>query len=300
MEALRSAGAMLFHRGELEPARRHLEEGIALYESQAEVPDPFQFLQHPGLGCRSYAAWVLWYQGFPDRALAISSDSLALGRELGHPYNLVFALAIAGLVRKLRREGPETQEIAEAQMALSREHGFAIPLASARILHGGALVDQGALDEGIAEMREGLAAFRATGAGAGLTMSLGLLADAYLKARRPAEGLEVLAEAFGQVERTGERFAEAELLRLEGELCRLQDDDEAAEGKFVRAVHRAREQESRALELRSLASLVRLRWRRGRDEAARAERAAARARFTEGESTRDLLDVDALLRSIGV
>ena len=216
MEALRSAGAMLSTVGSFEPARRHLEEGIALYESQAEVPEPFQFLQHPGLGCRSYAAWVLWYLGFPDRALAISSEALALGRELGHPYNLVFALAIAGLVRKLRRRARRRRRSPRRQMALSQEHGFAIPLASGRILHGGALVDQGSLDEGIAEMREGLAAFRATGAGAGLTMSLGLLAEAYLKARRPAEGLEILAEAFGQVERTGERFAEAELLRLEG------------------------------------------------------------------------------------
>lgn len=299
MEALRSAGAMRFHRGELGAARRHLEEGIALYEAQDGVADPFQFLQHPGLGCRSYAAWVFWYQGYPDRALAVSRDSLALGRDLGHPYNLVFALAIAGLIRMLRREGAQTMEIAREQMALSREHGFAIPLASAHILHGGALVAEGALDEGIDEIREGLDAFRATGAGAGLTMSLGVLADACFEGGRIDEGLEALAQAFEQVERTGERFNEAELIRIEGELLRLQGDDAMAEERFVRAVERARDEGARSLELRGLTSLARLRQEDGRADGSGRELAALRAWFTEGADTHDLREADALLRAIG-
>lgn len=296
MEALRSAGAVRFHRGDFESARRHLEEGIALYESQDEIPDPFQFLQHPGLGCRSYAAWVLWYLGSPDRALAVSHEALALGRQLDHSYNLVFALAIAGMIHKLRREGPETREIAEAQMALSRQHGLAMPLASAQILRGGALVDEGRFDEGIRQMREGLAAFRATGAGAGLTLSLGMLAEACLAAARPAEGLEALAEAHAVVARTGERFNEPELLRIEGELRRLQGDEAGAEERFRRGLARAREQRSRALELRILISLVRLPGARDRGDGTLAELAAARAGFTEGAATRDLREADELLR----
>ena len=81
---------------------------------------------------------------------------------------------------------------------------------------------QGQTGEGIAQMCQGLAAYRATGSELALTVFFALLADEYRKAGQPEEGLAVLAEAFAQADKSGERWYEAELYRLKGELLLAQ------------------------------------------------------------------------------
>ena len=67
-------------------------------------------------------------------------------------------------------------------------------------------------------MQEGLAAERATGAEAVAPYFLALQAEIYGKMGQPEEGLAALAEALALRQRTGERWYEAELYRLKGEL----------------------------------------------------------------------------------
>ncbi len=86
------------------------------------------------------------------------------------------------------------------------------------ILQGWALAEQGQGEEGITQMRQGLAAYQATGAEIARPYFLALLAEAYGKVGQVEEGLSVLAEALALVDKTGERFYEAELYRLTGEL----------------------------------------------------------------------------------
>src|SRR5262249_9635825 len=117
-----------------------------------------------------------------------------------------------------RREAQATQKWAEATIALCSEQGFALYLAMGTMLRGWALIEQGQVEEGIAHIRQGLAAYRATGAEIERWYYLALLAEAYGKTGQTEEGLTVLTEALELVQKTGERRWEAGMYRLKGEL----------------------------------------------------------------------------------
>lgn len=117
-----------------------------------------------------------------------------------------------------RREVQTTQERVEVIIALSHEQGFPFWLAMGLIWQGWVLAEQGQGEEGITQMRQGLAAVRATGARQGGPYALTLLAEAYGKVGQAVEGLALLAEALYLVDKTGERYYEAELYRLKGTL----------------------------------------------------------------------------------
>ena len=120
------------------------------------------------------------------------------------PGMLANALGYAVRSHQLRREVQATHEGAEAEMGLAREHGFEFLLAEATFFRGWALAEQGQGESGIAQMRQGLAAWRATGAGIARTSYLALLAEAYGKVGQVEEGLRSLAEALALVDHSGE------------------------------------------------------------------------------------------------
>jgi predicted ATPase len=124
---------------------------------------------------------------------------------------------------QLRRERPLTHEWAEAGITLAREQGFPVWLGQGTILQGWALAEQGQSEEGITQIRQGLATSQAVEAGIFQSYYLILLAEAYGKAGQAEEGLAVLAEALTVVDKSGERFYEAELYRIRGELLLTQE-----------------------------------------------------------------------------
>ena len=129
---------------------------------------------------------------------------------------------------------------------------------------------------------------------------LGLMAEACAKTRRIEEGLSALAEALAIAHKTGERFYEAELHRIKGELLLRQvlGDEEAAEGCFQKALEVTRSQEARSLELRAVMSLSRLWQKQGKKEEARQMLAEIYDWFTEGFDTADLKEAKALLEEL--
>ena len=171
-------------------------------------------MQDPEVTCLSYAASALWVLGYPDQALKRSQEALALAQELPQPFSLAFALTWAALLHQHRREWQATQERAEAAIALSAEQGFPNYLALGTLARGWALAEQGQIEEGIAQIRQGLVRGRVVGQ----SNCLVILAEAYRKTGQAEEGLSALAEALDLVQKTGERFYEAELYRLKGEL----------------------------------------------------------------------------------
>jgi len=213
-------GLTLFVPGELTPAQAYTEQGIALYDTAKHGSLAVLYGEDPGVCCLCYGAATQGYLGYPDRALKRIEEALTLAQELVHPHSLANALYWAAMVHQLRREGPGAQERAEALLALGTEQGFPYWLAVGTILQGWALAVQGQGEEGIAQLRQGLGAFRATGAEVSVSQShiLALLAEAYGKTGQTDKGLAALGEALDFVDRTGERFYEAELYRLKGEL----------------------------------------------------------------------------------
>jgi len=317
------AGLLFYYLGEFVLAREHLEQGIALYDPQQSRSQVLLYISDPGLACWVYVSYTLWHLGYPDQALKRSHEALTLVRDLSHPYILACALAGAAWVHQLRREPQEVQERTEELIALSTEQGFSFLLPWGVVPRGWVLVEQGQVEDGIAQMRQGLVAYRATGAELASTYFLALLAEACGKGGQAEEGLNVVVEALAIAERTGERFYEAELYRLKGELLLMQaagrggsrtaptgisvlsDADAGATGRsplqdeaeacFHKAIEVARGQQAKSLELRAAVSLCRLWQGQGKREEARQMLQEIYGWFTEGFDTADLKEAGALL-----
>jgi predicted ATPase len=222
LHAHRSLGPSLFWLGEFTSAQAHLEEAIALYNPQQLNSYTFFSGFDPGVASLSLASHTLWHLGYPDQALQKSHQAVTLAQELAHPHSVAFALAFASRSHRFRGERDATRERAEALLALTTEHGFAQWKAYALLYLGGVLTEQGQLEEGVAQTRQGLVALRTTGAELGRTYYLAWMAQALGKAGQLEEGLSLLADALAVVDKSGERHYEAELYRLKGELLLMQ------------------------------------------------------------------------------
>jgi predicted ATPase len=215
-----AVGSTFFHLGELGAAQAHLEQSLTLYDAQCHSSQVFLLSGgiEPEVFGLSWTAFVLWQLGYPDQALQRSKAARTLVQELSYPLSSAGARVLAAQLHQLRREGPLTQEWAETALTLVHEQGFPGWLGRGTILQGWALAEQGQVEEGIAQIRRGLATCQAIGVGTFQSFNLALLAEAYGKAGQAEAGLVTLAEALTVVDKSGERFYEAELYRLKGQL----------------------------------------------------------------------------------
>jgi class 3 adenylate cyclase/predicted ATPase len=315
-EAHYMLGSTLFFLGEPLAAQTHLDQSIALYNPQHSRTLAFSRATDPGVVSLARAAWTLWWLGYPDQALVRSQEAIALAQRLAHPYSLVFALLYDATLHLWRRGSRSVQERTEATLALIQEHGFVQFRGGGMARLGWALVEQGSVKEGLAQIRQGLEAQRTCGVGLAQNECLALLADAYGKAGQANEGLRVLAEAMAAAHSNAERYCEAEFYRLKGELllktCSKESGSdispmhstprssyaEEAEACLRQALDIARHQQAKSLELRAAVSLSRLWQQQGRRAEARQMLAEIYGWFTEGFDTPDLQEAKALLKAL--
>jgi predicted ATPase len=310
MQAHRAMGHTLLWKGEFAPALVHFERAIALYDAQRDRPLALTYGQEPGVLSRGFAAHVLWYLGYPDRTLKTMGEALSQAREVAHPFSLAFALDHAAWLHQYRREPAETQERAEEDIRFSGEQGFPFFLAQGTIMRGWALAEQGQNAEGIAQIRQGLAAHEATGALLIRPYWVSLLAQAYRRGGRADDALRVMDEALAMTH--GQSVWKAELHRLRGDLLldaqaapvdshavtETGHSTDEAESCFRHAIDIARRQQTKILELRAGTSLARLWGRQGKRLEARDLLAPIYNWFTEGFDAPDLKDAKALLHEL--
>ena len=163
--------------GAFPAARQHLEDGIARYTPDQRRTPVFRMGQDPGVGCRAFAALTLWSLGYPAQALVHIHDALALAHELAHPFSLAWARCYAAFVSQFRRDVPTVHEHAEVAVALSTAQGFPQWAAMGTSLRGWALALQGQGEVGMAQVRQGITAWQATGAKFFVPYFCTLLAD---------------------------------------------------------------------------------------------------------------------------
>jgi predicted ATPase/class 3 adenylate cyclase len=301
LEAHHALWATLVFGGELAAAQPHLEQGMQLYDPQRHRTHAALYSGHdPGVCCRMFTAPSLWLLGYPNQAMASIQAALALAQQLAHPWSLTMALRWAAVLHHLRREAPLTQTRAEASMTIATDQGLPHQVALTMPLRGWALAASGQGEEGMAQIRQGLAAYQTTGASRVRPYQLALLAEASTQVGQTTEGLAALAEALAMLDKSGVRWWEAELHRLRGELLLQHEGAQPGEVEacFQQALDIARRQQAKSLELRAAMSLARLWQRQGKGAEARELLAPIYSWFTEGFDTVDLQEAKALLDAL--
>jgi predicted ATPase len=286
-------GNTLGFLADFDAARTHAEQLIAIYDpahhhALAALYSGFDL----GVGSRGGLAVNLWALGYPDQAVRRADDAIALARDLSHTSSTVLALNWAAMVHQHRRDAERTLQHAEAAMALAAEE-LGPWLAWAMMLRGWAMSQQGEGEEGITQIRHGLAAWSAGGIACLVPYFLSLLSEAQAALMQADAALSTLAEALAITERTREGYAESELHRLRGE---LQADPDEADASFQQALDIARRQHAKSYELRAVRSLRRLDRKRNKRTGSDRLLSEIYGWFTEGLDTIDLKEAALLLR----
>ena len=217
------------------------------------------------------------------------------GAGLGHPFSLAYAYHHAAWLHQHCRLGPTAQGFGQAAIDVGVEQGFAFWVATGTLYRGGALLLQGEIEEGMADVRQGLASYRATGAGLAMPYYLGFLADAQARAGRRDEALATIEEALASGYHFHDLFYEAELYRMRGELRARKPSDERGGGGLPQSLEISRRRGARMWELRGGVSLGELRHKQGRSAEGRGLVESLLGRFEEGFGTPDLVEARAAL-----
>jgi tetratricopeptide (TPR) repeat protein len=290
-----SAGRTLMLAGRFGSCRLHLEEVFKLYDPTSHRAFGHLIGVHPHVGSQGYLGMALLCLGFPDQALTQGDTAIAVARRLAHPLSLAAGLVISTRILALLENNAALRKRADELVAVAAEQGFSQWRAEGMIHRGWINVRNGDVAEGLSLLRNGSTAFRATGAVMYMPYHMALLARGYEIAGQNEEASALLNDALQIVERTGERWLQAELYRHKGQLLLRQGHAEAAEELYCKALSIAREQEAKLWELRAAASLAWLRRDQGRRAEARDLLAPVYGWFTEGFGTSDLKEAKALL-----
>ena len=281
----RILGMSLLHLGELQAGRARIEQALGLYDPRRHRSLAFRFGQDQQASGLAFLALALWLSGFPDQASRTIDRALGVLEGLNHANSRGYVLVWgAATLAQLRRDGVALRKHVDEAVSLAEEHGLGLWLAYGKVFRGWVLAEQGRQEEGRAELAKALAECQATRTRMHRPYHLSLLAGALHRSGRSEEGLQAVDEALAVVEETGERWWEADLHRLRGDLLLSLSTQNAAgaEAEYDTAVTTARRQGARMLELRAATSLARL-WRaRGGDAEARDLLAPVYAWFAEG------------------
>jgi DNA-binding SARP family transcriptional activator len=248
---------------------------------------------------RAWHAHALWLQGYPERALARGHEAMRTAEVLGQPFNQALVATYQALLLQLCASEADAHTQAVAALAIATEYKSPYYQAWAAIMCAYAeALAQPALPA-VARLHAAIVAFQAGGARLRLPYYLGLLASVSALAGRADAGLAAIDEAMAAARTHSERWWDAELHRLRGDLLRAtgahMGESEAA---YLRALAIARSQQTRALELRAATSLARLWLGQGRVDDARQLLGELYAWFTEGFQTPDLQAARALLAEL--
>ena len=256
-----------------------------------------------GISARREHSFCMWLLGYPDRALALAQEAVALAEQTSHPFGLAAAYHTLGSVFIYFRDSQSSLKASEKVFALAEEHALGDMLKHAIASKALNLSHQEPTEEALERAKQAIESLYAQGVILSRTRYLARLGEAFWMAGRNAEGLAAIAEALAQVERTGERVAEAEIWRIKGDLLLKAATNNAqaeAENCYHQAIKIARRQNAKSWELRAATSLARLWQQQSKHKEARRMLGEIYDWFTEGFNTADLKEARALLDELGL
>jgi class 3 adenylate cyclase/predicted ATPase len=294
----RLMGHSLASTGDIARGRRHFDRSIALYDPVEHRVLATRFGQDVRVAILSYRSWALWMLGYPDAALADADGALMHARETHQAAALLYALLPAGTTYLNCGNYAATTTRAQELMALADEKGARLWKAGGLSLQAWVLTTTGKVTDAL--QTDALTAVRQTGATVFTPTTLSFLARAHATMNCFDDARRCVDEAIAAVETTKEKWWEAEVHRVAGEIALKSPEHDAAKAEacFERALAVAREQQAKSWELRASMSLARL-WRdQGKVQKARELLAPVYGWFTEGFDTLDLKEAKALLEEL--
>jgi TolB-like protein/Tfp pilus assembly protein PilF len=294
---------VLYYQGKFMRARAQQERALALDRREYHQTYLAIYGHDLGVSVRREVAGCLWILGYPDQAQAVLGEAVTLAEQLSHPFTLGCAYRMAGIGYFFRRDWPASRQQHEKVMMLAEEYGLGDYSNYATVYHALALAYQDLTRATIEQAEQAIASMRGKDVMLDIAPGLAALGELYGMLGQITEGLHAIAEALAIVEQTEERYWEAEIWRVKGELALKAATDNSvsvveAEACYHKAVEIAQRQGAKSFELRATTSLARLWQRQGKTTEARQMLAGIYGWFTEGFDTADLKDAKAVLEEL--
>jgi predicted ATPase len=288
-------GISLLFTGNIGEGRAHLDRAIALYDPAKHRPLTTRFGQDVGMMMFCRRAQALWLLGYPVAATADTNIALKFAREIGLAVSLMFALSVTSDTHVMSGNYEAAKARDDELLVLAEEKGAPFWKALGMMNQGALFAMIGKTSDAVRAITLGISTYRSTGSTLYMPWYSSILARAYAELGQVDDAWRCVAEAMTAVETTKERWCEAEIHRMAGEIALMQLDAPKAQSFFEQALAVARQQQAKSWELRAAMSLARL-WRdQGKPQQARELLAPVYGWFTEGFDTRDLKEAKVLL-----
>ena len=293
----RLMGTSLMYTGDIAEGRAHYDQALALYDPAEHRPLATRFGQDTGVSILCSRSWALWVLGYPEAALADSDQALKDAREIGQAATLMYAMHYTSFTHICCAKYATANALVDELVALADEKGALSWKARGMLWQGSLSALTGKASDAFEMITAGINASRATGATLWTPLLMSYLTMAHAGLCQFDDAWRCIGEAITAVETTKERWCEAEVNRIAGEIALTSPTPDAAKAEtyFERALAVAGEQQAKSLELRAAMSMARL-WRdQGKRDEARDLLAPVYGWFTEGFDTLDLKEARALL-----
>jgi class 3 adenylate cyclase/tetratricopeptide (TPR) repeat protein len=290
-------GNVLTLTGDLVGGKEHYDRALAIYDPAGHRPLTTPSGRDLRVALLSFRSNCVWQLGYPAASRNDAERAVKNAREMGHVTTLIYALYRAAITYTWCGNYPAAHAQIDELITLADERGKALGTA----VRGRLSALTGNAADAVRAITSGLTSLRATGATLYEPFQLWYLAMAYAELGQPDNARRCIDDAIEKVERSKEKWAEAEVHRIAGEIAlrSLTPDQEKAEVSFERALATARQQQAKSWELRAAMSMARL-WRdRGKPDEAHGLLAPVYGWFTEGFDTLDLKNAKALLDELG-
>jgi predicted ATPase len=268
--------------GDYVGARAHYERALSLLDRERDRELAFRFGQDQLVAAEILLSLVLWPLGKVAEAAPLAEAALRHATEGGQIASLAYLHMWAGFLEIIRRDVDRTMQHAGPLLALGREQSLAMYTATGAFFDGWARFHGDDRSGGLPQLRRAVARLRDLGINAADSVVIPALAEAEAADGNVDAAIAIVDEAFATIERTGQRFCEAEAHRIRGEILLKRDTENTApaEQAFRTAIAIAQQQKAKSFHLRAALSLARLYQSTGRAADAHAVLAPALEDFS--------------------
>lgn len=293
-------GNNLFWLGDFENSAKHLESAVSLYDPSKHHAHAYIFGQDPQVAAKCYLSYTSWYLGFPDTALKLTDEVLKIANRLNHPFSIGWALAFGMMVAGFRRDADLTLQRTKATIDYCQKQSYPFWISASMVWLGWAMTERGNFAEGISTMRQGLSIFDAIGSNVVQPLFMGILAEVLGDNGNLDEAFDIVDRAFQKAQVQEEKASEIDLYRIKGKLLLKQSkaNVELSEKYLNDGLAMANKLNAKSRKLQAAIELSSL-WKDiGKKEHARKLLSDVCNSFDEGQTTRDFVLANQLLKEL--